>query len=96
MSQILTYWERPKNWNGQDEDAFEGIKEIRLKTVKQIPELLARKPKHCSMISVEHSSDRTLKSGRKTNFFRELWRAGQPLPRPTSSICPCCNQAIKG
>lgn len=89
MSIVLTYWEIPKYGQNTPDD-FDGILEIRLKSVKQIPNLIAHMPPHCAMISTEHSAERTLKSGRKTNFFKEIWRKGQPLPTVKSEKCPLC------
>jgi hypothetical protein len=81
---ILTYWEDPPNKN--DKDDYDGIKVIRLKSIKQIPELLKNKPNNCTMISTEHSAERTLKNGRKTNFFKVIWEG----KRGSRILCPHC------
>lgn len=96
MSLILTFWERPRNWTNAPgtEDDFDGILEIRLKSVKQIPELLAAMPKHCAMVSTEHSGDHRQR-GKITNpqnprYFKEIWRKGQPIPQIGIKKCPLC------
>jgi len=85
----LTYWEDPRI--KLTEDDFDEILTVHLKTVKQIPDLIAHKPKNCTMISTEHSYERTLKNGKKTNFFKELWRVGQPVPLKIGK-CPLCGK----
>ncbi len=56
---ILTFWERPKYDN--DPDSWDGILEVRLKSVKQIPELLAAMPANCEMVSTEYSGNHTMR-----------------------------------
>lgn len=86
MSLVLTYWEEPRIKNSPDD--FDGIKTIVLKTVKQIPPLIEARPKHCTMISVERSAARTLKSGEKVWDFKEVWRGNASGPKVKS--CPHC------
>lgn len=98
MSLVLTYWEYPKNGQGNDSEAFEGILEVRLKSTRQIPELIAHMPPNCRMISTEYSGNHT-RNGRITckdnpRRFKELWRYPQPIPQPKVSKCPLCG-AIK-
>ena len=92
MSLILTYWEDPPN--KVIEDDFDGILEVTLKSVKQIPDLIAAKPSHCTMISLEYSGDHR-KNGKISNpqnphRFREIWRKSQPLPDYKPKKCPLC------
>lgn len=83
----LTYWQDPPNKAVlNDLDAYDGIKTINLKSVKEIPELIRNKPPNCTMISTNHSAERTLKTGRRTNFFKVLWE-GQ---RGQRIKCPHC------
>ena len=93
MSLMLTFWEYPKY--GQDTpDDFDGILTVRLKTVKQIPDLIANMPANCKMISTEHSGDHRQR-GKITcptnpRRFKELWRFGQPIPEKKENKCPLC------
>lgn len=80
----LTYWKDAPNRS--DPEDFDGIRSVRLRTVKQIPQLIADRPANCTMISTEHPP-RKLKSGEKTIFFKEVWRG----PRGTRTICTHCN-----
>lgn len=57
----------------RDREDYDGIEEVRLKSVSEIPTLIRNRPKRCTMISTEHSSFRTLKCGRRTNFFKVIW-----------------------
>lgn len=91
--QILTFWEDPTNKKTPDD--FEGILEVRLKTVKQIPELIAHMPKYCTMISLEYSGNHYNAKGQLScpsnpRRFKELWRKGQPIPQAKSKSCPLC------
>ena len=70
----LTYWEDPVRKVTPDD--YEGIKVVHLTTVKEIPGLIVNRPLHCTMISTEHSAERTLKCGRRTNFFKIVWEQG--------------------
>lgn len=90
MAIVLTFWEDPPN--KRDPDDYDGIASVQLKSVKQIPELLAHMPEHCTMVSTEHSAARLLKNGRKTNFFKMIWQKGQPIPKPMSRKCPLCGK----
>ena len=93
----FTYWENGGGEN-RTEDDFDGILTIRLKTVKQIPELITHMPKNCTMISTERSAVvlKRDKSG-PTNpdnpkHFKELWRKGQPIPQQIKKCCPLCGK----
>lgn len=93
----FTYWETPKYGNPGPDD-FDGILTIRLKSVKQIPELIAARPKNCTMISLERSAPvlKRDKSG-PTNpgnpkHFKELWRKGQPIVPIQVKRCPLCGK----
>lgn len=81
MALILTYWEDPRV--KRTEDDFDGISVVRLKTVKQIPELIAARPKGTTMISLE-------RTGPKKNF-RELWRKGEGSLPP--EVLSCLSQS---
>lgn len=85
---ILTYWYDPINKT--DTEDFESITWVNLKSVKQIPELVANRPKNCTMISTERSAERLLKTGRRTNYFKQIWRTGDGPIRAISSKCPLC------
>ncbi len=92
---ILTFWEDPRGGNLTGDD-FDGILEVRLKSVKQIPELLAAMPKHCTMVSTEYSGNHTMR-GKITcptnpRRFKEIWRKGQQIPQAKSTVCPLCNK----
>lgn len=98
MSLILTYWEDPPIKN--DPDDFDGILEIRLKSVKDIPNFIAARPTKCTMISTEHSGDHK-KRGKLSNpqnprYFKEIWRKGQPEPVVKIKKCPLCNHELEG
>lgn len=93
MSIVLTYWERPKYGYSDDED-YDGLFQVHLKSVKQIPALIAARPPRCVMISTEHSAERTLRNGRRTNFFKQIWKQGEPVPQVQVKRCPLCG-AIK-
>jgi hypothetical protein len=90
----LTYWEIPK-YGRDTEDDFDGILTVHLKSVKQIPELIAARPKHCAMISTERSAEVKLKNGKTTKYFKEVWRKGDPIPAFQNKRCPLCNQELK-
>ena len=79
----LTYWHDPVNKHTPDD--FDEISTIHLKSVKQVPELVKQRPANCTMISTEHSAERKLKNGRKTNFFKEIWRGDA---KPEGPHCP--------
>jgi hypothetical protein len=88
----LTFWEDPKI--KRTEDDFDSILTVHLKSVKQIPELVAHMPKRCTMISTERSAA-VKRKGRIINpgnpkYFKEIWRKGQPIPAATSKKCPLC------
>lgn len=88
----LTFWEDPKI--KRTEDDFDGILTVHLKTVKQIPELIAHMPSHCTMISTERSADYK-KNGRVINpnnprYFKEIWRKGQQIPTVQIKKCTFC------
>jgi hypothetical protein len=83
----LTYWKDPLNKITPDD--FDEIKTIHLKSVKQIQKLIKSRPPHCTMISTEHSAVRTLKSGRRTNFFKIVWD-GNIKP----SFCRLCGHRL--
>lgn len=72
MSMQLIYWEDPKV--RLTDDDFDEIKTVRFKHVSEIPALIENRPPHCTMISTEHSYQRKLRNGVKTNFNKEVWR----------------------
>jgi hypothetical protein len=84
----LTYWQNPRI--KRDPEDFDEIETIHLKSVKQIPDLLTNRPPHCTMISTEHSAERTLKNGTKTNFFKEIWRGDAK-----KHFCPTCGHSLR-
>ena len=84
---ILTFWEDPIKKNTPDD--YDELFHVRLKTVHQIPNLVAAKPPACTMISSEHSAFRKLRNGSRTNFFKIVWEKGQPIP-PRGKVCPLC------
>jgi hypothetical protein len=92
---ILTFWEDPKIKN--DPDDFDSILEIRLKSVKQIPELMAHMPAKCTMVSTEYSGNHLRRGKISTpdnpRRFKEIWRKGQPIPEAKSNKCPLCGQS---
>jgi hypothetical protein len=92
MSLILTYWEDPRIKNTPDD--YEGILEVRLKSIKQIPELLAHMPSHCTMVSTEYSADHKnrgkISNPSNPRYFKEIWKKGQPLREKSSPKCPLC------
>ena len=90
MSIVLTYWRDSDQADRSPED-YDGIRTVVLKTVKQIPDLILSRPKHCTAISVEHSAERTLKSGRRTNFFKFVWQ-GERYPH----VCRTCGAPLRG
>jgi hypothetical protein len=87
----LTYWEDPPYMDkAKDPDAYDGIRTIHDVKAADIWELVRQRPNHCTMVSIEHSYERTLKSGRKTNFFKVLWEGparDQFAPRPHCKFC---------
>lgn len=92
MSLMLTFWEDPRI--KRTEDDFDEILTVRLKSVKQIPDLIAAKPRRCTMISTEYSGDHKNR-GKLTNpnnsrLFKELWRTGQTFKPATLECCPLC------
>jgi len=92
---ILTFWEDPKGGNVTGDD-FDSILEVRLKSVKQIPELLAHMPRKCTMVSTEYSGNHT-RNGKITTpnnpkRFKEIWRKGQSLPKAKDNKCPLCGR----
>lgn len=93
MSLILTYWEDSKSPD-RTEDDFDGLLEIRLKSVKQLPALIASMPVATPMISIEYSGDhkRNGKISTPSNprRFKELWRKGQSIPMFRPAQCPLC------
>lgn len=97
MSLILTFWEKCPH-SPYDPDAFDCLLEVRLKSVKQIPELVARMPRGCAWITTEYSGDHR-KAGKiscltNPRRFKEIWALGQPLPQAQTKRCPLCG-AIK-
>lgn len=94
---ILTFWSDPPNKN--DPDDYESILEVRLKTVAEIPQLVAHRPTNCTMISTEYSGVHRNKKGQissPTNDrrFKEIWRTGQASPSK-SKHCPLCGQGVQ-
>lgn len=94
---ILTYWKDAPN--RRTEDDFDGLLEVRLKTVKQIPELLAHMPGNCTMVSLEYSGPHK-KNGKLTDptnprRFKYIWQKGQPIPMAKSLKCPLCGKGEK-
>ena len=77
MSIVLTYWEDP--WNKNDPEDFDGIKTVVVKTVKDIPSLIERRPAHCTMVSTERTG--------KKKYFKQVWRGDGTLRK----VCPRCN-----
>lgn len=65
QSSMCMWWPSPAD--------YDQIEIVRLKSVDEIPTLIANRPKTCTMISTEHSAFRTLKSGKRTNFFKIIW-----------------------
>ena len=98
MSLILTFWADPPHGNETGDD-FDGILEVRLKTTKDIPNLLAHMPPNCTMVSREYSGDHMsrgkITDPNNTRHFKEIWRKGQPIPQVKDKACPLCG-AIKG
>jgi hypothetical protein len=91
---MLTYWEDPSYKN--DPEDFDEILTIRLKSVKQIPDLIAARPSNCTMISTEYSGDHR-KNGKITKpenskRFKEYWRKGDIVALPRPKICPLCGK----
>ncbi len=90
---ILTFWEDPRGGNLTGDD-FDGLLEVRLKSVTQIPELLAHMPRRCTMVSTEYSGNHynrgKLSCPTNPKRFKEIWRKGQPLPVAKDSKCPLC------
>lgn len=93
MSMILTYWEDPRSGKNDPED-YEGLFDLRLKSVKEIPQAIRQRPSKCTMISTQHTGFRTLKNGRKTNFFKQVWVKGQPIPLGKSCKCLLCGRIL--
>ena len=92
----LTFWGDPRIKSTEDD--FDGILTVHLKTVKQIPELIAHMPKRCTMISTERSAAHK-KNGKVVNpnnptYFKEIWRKGQPIPAATTKKCPLCGGGL--
>lgn len=85
MSLILTYWEDPPNGNLTGDD-FDGIRSIVLKTVKQIPDLIERRPSNCTMISTERSAPLKNPNSKNVMGFKEHWRG----PRGKRTVCLHC------
>ncbi len=96
MSLRITFWEDGGNPGTRTEDDFDELCSFNLKSVKQIPDLVAHMPRRCTMISTEYTGDHR-RSGRLTNptnprWFKEVWRKGQPLPVAKSKTCPLCGR----
>jgi hypothetical protein len=95
MSMMLTFWEDAPIKHTEDD--FDEILTIRLKSVKQIPELIAKRPRHCTMISTEHTGNHVRQKGTKPNplnprSFIERWRKGQKVPVSLDKRCPLCGK----
>lgn len=71
MSISLTWWEDPKNKKNIDD--YDEIETVRVKSVIEIKDLIANKPKRCTMITQQHTSFRLLKNGKRTDFQKVLW-----------------------
>ena len=84
---VLTYWCDPPVKLALDD--FDAIRDVHLRTVRQVPDLIRDRPAHCVMISTRHSAWRVLRSGRRTNFFKVVWH-GDALPH----VCPTCGGTI--
>ncbi len=82
---VVTYWcdSDPK----RTPDDFDEIAHVRIKSVTEFPTLIKARPPHTTMISVEHSSPRKLKSGKTSIFFREIWRGDR-----AKHVCPTCGR----
>jgi hypothetical protein len=71
----LTWWKDPLI--KREPEDYDEIETVHLKSIAEIPILILNKPRNCTMISTEHSSFRTLKNGRRTNFFKIIWERNQ-------------------
>lgn len=76
MSIILTWWEDPRVKN--DPEDYDGIAQVHMKSVSEIPQLVHNRPKRCTAISTERSAFRTRKDGTKTNDFKFIWEKNPP------------------
>ena len=96
MSLQLTFWEDARVKD--DPEDYDGIVTVHLKSVKQIPGLLARMPARTAAVSLERSAPvmKRDKSG-PTNplnpkHFKFIWKRGQEVPvmigQPKK--CPFC------
>lgn len=96
MSLMLTFWGDPRKKNTEDD--FDEIFTVRLKSVKQIPDLIASRPSHCTMISTEYSGDHKnrgkLTNPQNTRLFKEYWRKGQIYNTPKPPKCPLCGHEV--
>ncbi len=89
---LVTEWERsPVATCLADCD---GIRDIRIKTVAQIPSIVENRDKRTVLITMEHTGTRKLKNGRETNFIKEIWTKEEGMlykPMPKVKPCPHCN-----
>ncbi len=72
----LTMWEDPRV--KRDPSDYDEIETFHLKSVAEIRTLMANLPRRCTAVSVEHSAFRTLKNGKRTNFFKFIWEKNPP------------------
>jgi hypothetical protein len=96
MSLKLTYWEDAKLKRTPDD--YDGIKEVYLRSVKQIPELVVMRPPNCTMISTEYSGNHTrngkLSKHDNPRLFKIRWQKGQPVPTLNVRTCPVCGHGL--
>lgn len=83
MAMLLTFWKDPKIKRTPDD--FDEILTIRLKNKKEIPQLIATRPRQCTMISTAHTANHV---GQKARSFMERWRIRTP--------CPLCGAIKEG
>lgn len=84
----LTYWEDPPNKKYPDD--YDEIRTVHLKTVKQLPELIANRPANCTAISTERSASakhngKVIKAA-NPRYFKFIWEG----TRGRKTLCPHC------
>ncbi len=93
----LTFWEDPTYLTKKnDPEDYDEIMGVAIKTVKQIPELLAHMPKNTAAVSTEYSGDHKVRGKiskpENPRHFKFIWKRGDPLPVAKNKCCPFCGR----
>lgn len=75
---VITFWEDPKIKH--DPSDYDEIETIRINSINEIRTLFFNKPKKCTFITLERTSETMRRDGSKTNKYRvrPLWEKNNP------------------